>query len=145
VRVDGDAVLQTEIALAGQLMSTLQYRSPEQIRDAQNVTSATDVYSLGVSLYHALAAWPPVAGDSLASLCLAHLSEPPPDLRKRAAGIPEALAALVHRCLEKRASEPPTAQELAFALSAVADELQALDVPTCVAAELHSLTLSREA
>lgn len=128
------------LTLAGQLMGTPQYMSPEQIRDSQRVTSATDVYSLGITLFEAMVGWPPFVATDLAGICLAHLTEKPPDLSARVPEVPRDLAALVQRCLSKQATDRPTAADLATTLSQMADDLRAPDEATCAFSELMSLT-----
>lgn len=142
--ISAQATVRAGLSQPGMIMGTPQYMSPEQIRDSQAVTPATDVYSLGITLYHALAAWPPFSGDDLASLCIAHLTEPPPDIRTRAAAVPDALAALLHRCLAKQAADRPTAEELSCALTVIADELRTPDAAQCAASELRGLALSQD-
>lgn len=48
----------------GQTLGTILYMSPEQITDPKRVNSKTDIYSLGVTFYHALSAKPPYDMDT---------------------------------------------------------------------------------
>lgn len=45
--------------MTGQTLGTVMYMSPEQVVDPKRVTGKTDVYSLGVTFYHALTGKPP--------------------------------------------------------------------------------------
>ncbi len=66
-----------ELTRAGEVMGTPAYMSPEQARDATQVTVRSDVYSLGATLYHAITARPPFhAATSLETLRQAHEEEP---------------------------------------------------------------------
>lgn len=47
------------ITLSGQMMGTLYYMPPEQIKDAKKVDHQADIYSLGASLYHMITGEPP--------------------------------------------------------------------------------------
>jgi serine/threonine-protein kinase len=76
-------------------------------------------------------------------MCLAHLTEQPPDIRLRLPGIPDELAELVQRCLAKQATDRPSAAELEQTLSNIADGLRVPDNVTCALSELMSLTQSR--
>src|SRR5438309_6348609 len=69
----------SEITETGSIMGTAQYLSPEQAQ-GQGVTAASDLYSIGVILYEALAGRLPFTGDSAVSVALRHLTEPPPPL-----------------------------------------------------------------
>src|SRR5262249_4001941 len=48
-----------DMTQTGQWLGSPPYLSPEQARDAAGVTEASDVYSLGATLYHALTGRPP--------------------------------------------------------------------------------------
>jgi serine/threonine-protein kinase len=114
----------TALTRTQQLMGTPAYMSPEQVRDAARVNAATDIYSLGAVLYEM------VAGARLYSLdgpalYVAHLADAPKPLVDAAPGIPKALAELVHRCLAKSPENRPTAKDLVFHLTHIADELGA--------------------
>ncbi len=52
---------------AGRVKGTLSYLAPEQIRSG-DASAATDIYQLGVLLYHATVGRPPIAGDNDAHL-----------------------------------------------------------------------------
>ncbi|MCI0359532.1 MAG: serine/threonine-protein kinase [Planctomycetaceae bacterium] len=59
----------SELTRAGDVMGTPAYMSPEQACDSTKVTVRSDVYSLGATLYHAIAARPPFqAATSLETL-----------------------------------------------------------------------------
>ncbi|MDY5785606.1 protein kinase domain-containing protein [Corynebacterium sp.] len=61
----------------GMVVGTAQYVSPEQAQ-GMRVTSASDVYSLGVVGYEMLSGARPFTGDSSVSVALAHVSAAPP-------------------------------------------------------------------
>ena len=82
---------------------TPSYMAPEQVL-GQEVTAATDVYALGVTLFALLTGKPPFVGDANVVM-LAHLSEPPPDLRSQ--GIDAGLASLIERALSKDPADRP--------------------------------------
>jgi eukaryotic-like serine/threonine-protein kinase len=112
----GDGLALTE---TGQLIGTPSYLSPEQA-EGQVATSASDVYALGVVLFECLAGRRPFEADTPVAVALAHVREQVPDLP---AGVPDDLAAVVHRALAKDPDERyPDAGAFAAALGSVAAE-----------------------
>ncbi|KAF0240765.1 MAG: serine/threonine protein kinase [Planctomycetota bacterium] len=81
-------------------VGTPLYMSPEQSR-GEAPEPASDVYSLGATLYEVLVGAPPIRGmDIKETIELIQEREPVP-LRAIDPTIPEGLAAIVKRCLEK--------------------------------------------
>lgn len=85
----------------GYTIGTMDYISPEQIRDASTVTPASDLYSLGCSLFFALTGTPPYPGGDAQQKLRWHQSSEPPDVRTIAPIVPEGLAAIVSKLLQK--------------------------------------------
>ena len=83
---------------------TLGYAAPEQSR-GDRVTSATDVYALGVVAYELLKGKRPFLGPDFRRQ---HLEESPEPI----AGIPDGLRSLVSGCLFKRPEARPRPQNL---------------------------------
>ncbi|MGE0401017.1 MAG: serine/threonine protein kinase [Kofleriaceae bacterium] len=102
----------------GALIGTPAYMSPEQCMGASDLDHRTDIYSLGCILFHVLTGRPPFTSDhGTGMLIAAHLRDEAPDVRSLDPSIPEALALIVRRCLEKdRAARYQTALELRAAL-----------------------------
>jgi hypothetical protein len=75
---------------------TPAYMSPEQCR-ADEVTPRSDLYSLGVTLYHLLVGRPPFEGDTAVQVMFAHCSRAVPDPRRLRPELPEGCAAVVLR------------------------------------------------
>lgn len=74
-----------------------QYAAPERIL-GKPASPASDVFSIGAILYHALAGRPPFRGDSPGAVMLAACTESPLELPPQ---VPRQLEAIVQRCLSK--------------------------------------------
>lgn len=84
------------------LMGTPLYMSPEQIRSAERVDSRSDIWSLGMVMFEALAGRLPVQADSITELCAAILESPFDSLSNYRNDLPEGLQEVIEKCLEKR-------------------------------------------
>ncbi|MFN0246655.1 MAG: serine/threonine protein kinase [Kofleriaceae bacterium] len=102
----------------GALIGTPAYMSPEQCMGASDLDHRTDIYSLGCILFHVLTGRPPFKSDhGTGMLIAAHLRDEAPDVRSLDPNIPESLAWIVRRCLEKeKTARFQTALELRQAL-----------------------------
>lgn len=89
---------------SGVAMGTPGYMSPEQLAGERKVDGRSDVYALGVIGFEMLAGEPPFRGSSAQAIITAHLTLPPPDLRRIRPDVPPAVAAAIQRALQK---DPP--------------------------------------
>jgi len=102
----------------GQQIGTPGYMSPEQCQ-GERVTLASDVYSLGVSLFELLTGRLPFEAEegSPFAIMLKHISEPAPDPSIWRPAISAGLAGVILRCLAKNPLDRfPSAATLADAL-----------------------------
>jgi tRNA A-37 threonylcarbamoyl transferase component Bud32 len=88
----------------GQLVGTLDYVAPEQIR-RQTLDGRADVYALGCVLYECLTGKPPFADASEVAVIYAHLHDAPPPASELRPGLPPALDASLARALAKQPEE----------------------------------------
>ena len=84
------------------------YASPEQVR-GQPLTTASDVFSFGSSMFKVLTGRPPFAGETAGQTLEAIATTTPPFLREVAVGVPEDLQAICLACLAWNAADRPTA------------------------------------
>ena len=96
-------------------VGTPQFIAPEVIRDHRSA-SASDVYSLGGTLYYALTGHPPYVGAKVAEIINQHLDGPLPELSKHIPDCPQSLNKLVHWAMGKDPAQRPSAADFAAAL-----------------------------
>jgi eukaryotic-like serine/threonine-protein kinase len=108
---------QVPLTATGQVMGTVQYLAPEQA-GGKPASPATDVYSLGIVAYEALAGKRPFRGESQVAIAMAQIKEAPPELP---GSIPEHVRRLVMSCMSKKPEgRPASAHDLAQAALAFA-------------------------
>jgi len=90
----------SEITQAGSVMGTPHYLSPEQAQ-GQDVTAVSDLYSVGVILYEALAGRVPFEADSAVAIAMKQVSHTPQRPSSINPSVTPALDAVVMRALEK--------------------------------------------
>jgi len=105
------------------VIGTPRYMSPEQ-HNGNELTPATDVYSLGVILYEMLTGMVPFSGSTPAEIAQKHVNDTPHSPREVVAAIPEDVERIVLHALEKQASDrPPNAAEFRRDLLETANRL----------------------
>ena len=105
------------ITLVGTSIGTPAYMAPEQAAGDPATDHRADLYALGIVGYEMLVGAPPFHGRAPQQLLAAQLTEAPPPIAARRYDVPQALAALIMRLLEKEpAKRPRTAAEVARAL-----------------------------
>jgi serine/threonine-protein kinase len=90
----------SEITQTGSVMGTPHYLSPEQAQ-GEEVTPVSDLYSIGVILYEALAGRVPFEGESAVAVAMKQVSQQPQLPSSVKAGVSPALDAVVMRALQK--------------------------------------------
>jgi serine/threonine protein kinase len=113
-----------------QLMGILgspRYMSPEQIQE-EEITSRTDVYSLGIVAFELLTGRTPFNGNNVSHLVRQIVKEPAPLIRQLRPDVPERLEDVIQRAMRKKPDErQESGQELAADLVCVFSELNGLN------------------
>jgi serine/threonine protein kinase len=120
VAPDGPRVIDFGVARAAERVAltvtrgavgTPAYMAPEQARDSQAASLASDVYSLGATLLYAATGHAPYRGDTVMDV-LVKLATEGPDL----SGLPSDLVPLITACLAHRPRDRPTSAALLASL-----------------------------
>ena len=93
------ALAGAKAAANNEVWGTPYYIAPETLR-RQKVDLRADIYSLGATLYHAIAGVPPFEGETAVDVMKARLLGPARPLTEVVPGCPEAIAKIVMRMLE---------------------------------------------
>ncbi|WP_084028510.1 serine/threonine-protein kinase [Candidatus Rhodoluna planktonica] len=123
---------QVSLTATGQVMGTVQYLAPEQAT-GKPATPSTDIYSLGIVAYEALAGKRPFTGESQMAIAMAQINEAPPALPD---DVDPRVANLVMSCLAKKPNQRP---ESALALAKRAEAM----MPTAAKDEAATQILSQ--
>lgn len=108
----------TNLTIAGQMLGTPYYMSPEQWGElpddgSSEIDGRADIYSLGVVFYELIAGKRPFSGVTLAELRRQHVSITPPMLHEVDASVPEGFSRAIARSIAKdRGHRQATAGDL---------------------------------
>ena len=90
----------TMMTRTGQILGTPRYMSPEQV-EAREVDHRADIYALGLIVYEMFTAETPFRGESAMQLMYQRVTEPARDPRTVFPEMPDYLAHIILKCLEK--------------------------------------------
>ena len=96
---DEDAAGMTQ---SGVVMGTPFYISPEQVRGARDVSTRTDIYSLGATLYHLVTSKIPYDGSSPAVIMSMHMNSPVPEPSKVNPALDRDICAIIRKMMAKK-------------------------------------------
>lgn len=107
----------------GKIVGTADYLSPEQIKNPNHITSASDIYSLGCTLYYAVTGKVPFPGGNSRNKAKRHLEETPWHPRRFNEDVSDEFVDLMSDMMEKDPRQRiQTASEVAERLSPWAED-----------------------
>ena len=107
----------TQLTVAGLVMGTPSYMSPEQATGSTDLDGRSDIYSLACVLHEMLSGSPPFKGSTIQSVLSKHITESPPPLTASNRALPVSIARAVTKALAKVPADRFTsAAEFAAAL-----------------------------
>ena len=126
---------QVSLTATGQVMGTVQYLAPEQAT-GKGSSPSTDIYSLGIVAYEAVAGKRPFTGASQMEIAMAQINDLPPALPDTVA---KPIADLILTCLEKKpAARPNNALSLAIAAEGLMENPRFRGTGTSVLPNVHA-------
>jgi eukaryotic-like serine/threonine-protein kinase len=90
--------------LVGTVVGTLDYMAPEQAR-GEPVDARADIYAVGLIVYEMLVGRRQLTGDGAVADLVARMSAAPPSVRLARHEVPEALDAILTKCLQPSAAD----------------------------------------
>ncbi|MGD9873946.1 MAG: serine/threonine-protein kinase [Kiritimatiellia bacterium] len=109
---------------AAEIWGTPLYIAPEKLRKEKE-DQRSDIYSLGATLFHALAGKPPFDGPTATAVAVARLDNPPPDVRDMNPAVSPEVAAVIARMLKASPHERyPTYASLLADMESVLEGLK---------------------
>lgn len=82
---------------AGSIVGTVDYMSPEQAMNSREANHASDIYSLGATLYFLLTGHPMFESETLMSRLLEHREAPRPSICAARSDVPIQIDTIFHR------------------------------------------------
>ena len=105
----------------GLSLGTPTYMAPEQAAGEAHIDHRADIYAVGIVGYEMIAGEPPFRGPSAQSVIAGHLTRAAPPLTDARPNVPQALAAIIAKCLAKLPADRfGTSAELLAQLDAIA-------------------------
>jgi serine/threonine protein kinase len=112
---------------AGKVVGTPDYLSPEQIRTPARITPASDIYSLGCTLYYAITGKVPFPGGTAAEKARRHCEDTPWHPRRFNTDVSEEFVEVIADMMEKDpADRVPSAAEVVARLEPWANQAELL-------------------
>ncbi len=106
------------VTLTGEtILGTPAYMSPEQVQGDKAIDGRSDLYALGVLIYHMLTGEAPYQADTPAKVMMMHVLQPVPNIRSKQDNLPPGCQTLIQKAMAKKPDDRyGSASELSAAL-----------------------------
>lgn len=122
-------------------LGTAAYVAPEQGRGAKSVDCRADLYSLGITLFHALTGQKPFVGDTPLATLMAHVEKPLPDPRSINPDVPPAVCRFIEKmCAKNPANRFQTHRDALEEMEKLVHSLEAFPRSSGAAGSLKAST-----
>jgi eukaryotic-like serine/threonine-protein kinase len=116
------------LTVAGTVLGSPLYMSPEQARGDSNIDGRTDVFAFGAILFEALCGFRPYDAKNFNALIVKIATTKPKSIDEHAPNVPESMRAVVRACLEPSiAHRAQSFEQIIPMLKAVMNELEFSD------------------
>ena len=113
-----------DLTVSGITLGTFDYMSPEQAFNPRDADVRSDIYSLGCTFYFMLSGRPPYSDGKGVQKLILHQRQEVPDIRQQVPEIPESVAAILRKMMEKDPNDRyQTPEELIADLRSVGEQL----------------------
>jgi serine/threonine protein kinase len=119
------------------VLGTADYVAPEQVANSHAVDVRADIYALGASLYFLLAGHPPFPTGTVSQKLLWHRTKDPTPIRQIRPEVPEGLAAVVAKMMQK---DPNARHNTPAEVVADLEKWAPADIPPPSADEMPTLS-----
>ena len=121
------------ITESGIACGTPLYFSPEQAKGVRKLDIRSDIYSLGITLYHLIDGAPPFMGDSPFVVFQKHVNEPLPPFKEMDPPVPDSVFELIRKMTAKNPDDRfAGSEELLHGLENLKRQLSERKKPTSV-------------
>jgi serine/threonine protein kinase len=139
--IDRDPEVGYMPTVAGTIMGTPAFMSPEQCRAAGEVDHRADIYALGCVLFNLLCGRPPFIAQTQGDMIVAQIQDEPPRPSTLVPGLAPEIDALVLRCLQKNPADRfQTMTDIVRAGAAITGDNNAIGTIPPMVAQDHAAT-----
>jgi eukaryotic-like serine/threonine-protein kinase len=107
-----------QLTMAGEVLGTPTYISPEQALGVENITLATDIYAFGIMAFELITGKPPYDAPTSLAIMMQHVQAPIPPIEPRAGiTVSDSFKAIITKCMAKSPDDRfPTVKDVIAAL-----------------------------